>query len=206
MAKSQLPQPAVVVLDPDRPLANAVARRLRSDLPGVKVIAFRDRSAAWQALKAQRKLELHVVITDTIGVLPRARCFVRWVARSYPRCKIVLFAGEASSEDVVSLQNDQRLIDRYVKKDYGIDKLAEVARDYSALYQQDPILDSLRRYLGQCRYPQASFMQMGSKKYSLVDIYWEIVRKSDVGILMEDVWRSLLIKAALVEERTGVEK
>ena len=207
MAKIKFPRATAVVLDSDRKLGHLVARRLRLTLPNAKVLAFSERTAAWQRLRRQRALEPYVFVTDTIGVLPRANSFVQKVASSYPRSSIVLFSGRVSLEQVVNLQNDKRIIDRYVNKEDkdSVNRVVQIAQECFGLYEQDTVLDSLRQYLAQCRYPRAPFTQIGSKDYSLVDIYWEIVIKSDVGDVMERVWRSLLVKAALLEE-TGVEK
>ena len=208
MVTRLLPKAAAVVLDSDKRLAQVVARRLRTAIEGVRVLAFSNTSLAWQTLRKHPMLEPYIVVTDLIGVLPRARCFVGRLVRKYPRSKIVLFSGRATPEDVVGLQNRDKIINRYVKKDQGggIDELVKTAQECFLLYQQDPILDSLRQYLIRCRQPMAPFMQTGSRHYSLRDIYWEIVKRSEIGCMMETAWRSLLVKATLLEEDTGDEQ
>ena len=193
-------KPLILVLDPQRDIVRFVARQLREalpPLPRLTIKAFTKVTEAWQYVRAEKNREPYLTVTDTIGVIPSARSFIRKFNKRYPKTKVILFSGGATNDEIVQLQNVDALIHRYVSKDDGFEKLVNVARECFAEYEKQPVLQSMRLYLSKCRDPDAPFTAIASREYSLVDMYWEIVKETEVGLLMEEVWRTLQVKSML---------
>jgi DNA-binding response OmpR family regulator len=189
--------PFVAVLDSDKTTARLIAKGLRQRLDIRRVQAFWEARDAWGNISGDPKLEPYLVITDWIGTEPLKTSFVVRIRTNYPRTKIILYSGRATLEDVVYLQNTKELIDRYIHKDEGIERLLRVGESCFKKYEEDPILSSVRFYLFRCKNPKEPFTVIDNKHYSLIDIYWEMVRGTEIGKITQQAWQSLLSEAIL---------
>lgn len=205
MARRNVSQAFLLVVEPERDIARVIVRYLREASPAlrrIRIKAFTKSASAWDYLCSEKAIEPCVAVTDTIGVIPGAKSFMGKLRRKFPKSRIILFSARATEEDIVRLQNEDLLIHRYVPKDAGYLRLAEVAGEEFAEYEREPVLLSMRLYLSRCRDPSAPFTAIGHKEYSLVDMYWEVVKETETGKMMEDVWRSLQVKAMLQDEHS----
>lgn len=200
MGKLNILVPLVTVLDSTLVTARTVAKGLRQHLHNVKVKPFRKADDAWKGISENPQLEPYLVVTDWIGTEPIKTSFVAKVRVKYPRTQIVLYTGRARADDVVNLQNTEGLIDKYVSKDDGIATLLPVAIACFRRYEEDPILSSVRFYLSRCREPHAPFTIIDNKEYSMLEMYWEIVRGTEIGKVAQQAWQSLLTEAVLSSE------
>lgn len=206
MAQRSQSKPLVVVLDPDRDIMRLVVKQLREalpPLPHLMIRGFTNADKAWRYVREEKSREPYLAVTDTIGVIPSARSFIRKFRGTYPKTKVVLFSGRATDEDVVRLQNVDGLVHRYVPKDDGFEKLIKVAGDCFVEYEKEPVLRSMRLYLSKCRKPDTPFTAIANREYSLKDVYWEIVKETEVGLLMEEAWRTLQVKSMLREKEAN---
>lgn len=197
MTKRKISTAFAAVLDGDVHTARLVAKGLRLKLDRVRVGAFCTAREAWKKISSDPKIEPYVVVTDWIGTIPTRTSFVARIRAKYTRTQIILYSGKAEPEAVVHLQNTEGLIDKYVNKADGIECLLQVAEACFRKYKSDPILSSLRLYLSRCKNPEAPFTIIEHKEYSAVDMYWEIVRGTEMGEAAEKGWQSLLTRGLL---------
>lgn len=200
MARRKILVPSTVVLDSDRTTAQLVTKALSQQLPTARVCAFCKAGDAWKKITTDPRLELYLVVTDWVGTEPRRTSFVKKVRANYPRARIILYSASASPEDVLHLQNTEELIDRYVAKDDGIERLVSVALSSFRRYEEDPVLSSIRFYLFRCKKPEAPFTVIGNRDYSLIDIYSEILQATEIGKVAQEAWLSLLSNSVLTTE------
>jgi CheY-like chemotaxis protein len=147
---------------------------------------------AWNAIVQHGRVDPYLLITDWIGTQPRKTSLVRNIRNRYPRVPIILHSASATLQDVVKLQNQEMLIDVYVAKSEGIERLLQVAVDLYRRYAKDPVLSTVRSYLARCTDPYAPFTVIGNKEYSLVEMYQQMSQQTAVGEEALDVWRLLL--------------
>jgi len=96
--------------------------------------------------------------------------------------------------DVVDLQNRSGLIDKYLPKKDGIDRLAKLADECCRDYEEDQILSDMRQYIRQKSTDAKNpIILIGAKKYSLYELYWEMSRKTKLGTLAVRAWGALLM-------------
>lgn len=202
MAKSKVSTAFVAVLDGDVQTARLVAKGLRLNLQLVKVEAFWKARDAWNKICSNPRIEPYVIVTDWIGTVPVKTSFLARIRANYPRTQIILYSGRVAPETVVRLQNVEGLIDRYVTKEDGIECLLQTAESCFRQYKNNPVLSSVRLYLSRCRNPEVPFTVIGNREYSAVDMYWEMVRGTEMGKVAEEGWQSLLIRGLLEEEGT----
>ena len=198
MSKRKLPAPFVCIIQQKVIDARELLKALRGCFAGAKVKAFTGARQAWDELSRSRNLDPYLVIADSLGMAPFPRSKQSFIARmrsEYPRTPIVLFSESATDEEVVELQNRSRLIDWFLRKGADDDQLVPLARMAFRQYEQHPVLGSIRDYLFSCKEPATPFMYLGEQPYSLLDIYWEIIRGTDIGDELAEVWRLMQLDA-----------
>ena len=197
MGKRKILIPFVAVLDAEAPTARMVAKGLRQHLRNAKVTAFWKSIEAWKEISREPQIEPYLVVTDWIGTEPIRNSFVVKLRIKYPRTQVVLYTGRATPDDIVRLQNDEGLIDRYVNKENGIGALLPVAKACFRRYEEDPVLGSVRFFLSRCKEPEAPFTVIDNREYSMLEMYWEMVRGTKIGNVTQQAWQSLLTYAVL---------
>lgn len=197
-------QPFIAILDSSREDARLVVRALRPRLPKAKMRWFSRGRDAWRAIVQSPRIDPYLLITDWIGTQPKKTSLVRNIRNRYPRVPIILHSASAADQDVVKLQNREMLIDIYVAKSEGIERLLQVAVDFYQRYAKDPVLSTVRSYLARCTDPHAPFTVIGNKEYSLVEMYQQMSQQTAVGEEALDAWR-LLLEDAIDESRSTEE-
>lgn len=191
MPKALLPELCAVVLDGDAPVARAVHNRIEANAQFLKVMSFSSPVKARKSLESQKHFEPVILITDSIGVNPYNGSLAEEFSNRFPRASIVLFSGSLPKNKAKALVTESR-IRAYVPKGESLDVLVAKATKFIASYQQEKVLKSMRIFLNECESPRLKFMSMGDKEYSMIDVYWEVLRKTEIGKLLEGSWLSLM--------------
>ena len=209
MARRRLLIPFVCIVGRKSSEARDLSKTLRERFAGAKVKAFTDARKAWHELSGNRDLDPYLVITDSLGTAPftgSRNSFIARMRSQYPRTPIVLFSESATDEEVVDLQNRSRLIDWFLRKGADDDQLAPLAEIAFRQYERHPVLGSIRDYLFSCKEPATPFMYLGQQPYSLLDVYWEIIRGTETGNELAEVWRLMQLDALNGEHKARESK
>ncbi|HUT11197.1 MAG TPA: hypothetical protein VMY42_11920 [Thermoguttaceae bacterium] len=203
-----LPRPTICVLDrsPDmRKILCALLCKIGESsgeylcelTASPKVVSFARPETARHAFssiaRVRSSMEPCLLVTDHIGTIPHGRSVVGSVRRKFPMTKILLHSGGVPENDVLELQHKHRVIDDFVRKGGDRDLLRERAAHWYRSYWNQSTLQTMRQYIASCPDPKAKFFPgNGNKWLSIVDVYWEIVRDTELGRELRVAWDRLM--------------
>jgi hypothetical protein len=199
MKTKTLPEGCIIVIDPHKYAVKAIKNSLKPLLKDALLYSFTDSKSAKHWFQDKKdSIEPKLLISDNIGVVPQTNSFAQQVRQSFPRAHILLYSESITEKQVVTLQNEDNLINRYVSKDKNIAQLADTALKAYSEYERQPVLKSIRQYIAECSKPEEPFTTIGDKDYSLINVYREIVLGTELGMAFEEVWLSLLLKSVSI--------
>lgn len=201
-----LPRPTICVLDRSPDMRNILCDLLCKigGSPGEyiceltaspKVVSFARPETARHAFssiaRVRSSMEPCLLVTDHVGTIPRGRNVVGSVRRKFPMTRILLYSEGVSDNDVLDLHKNH-VIDDFVPKGGDRNVLRERATHWYRSYWYQSTLQTMRHYIADCPDPHAKFFPgRGNKWLSMVDVYWEIVRDTDLGKELRVAWDRL---------------
>lgn len=188
----------ILILNPNKTNLATEKRYLKSaveivDSKKLSFHAFQDAGDVIDWITNHKRVEPVLFLTDSNGVKRKKRSTAEFIKTEFPRCRCILYSDGVEVCEIVELQNVRRIVDRYVSKREGLEVLASACAYEIGLYYNDMIIESMREYLRSCKFCDEPVFEISGNKMTPNNIYQEVVKQSEVGILLSQHWRQMLV-------------
>lgn len=208
MANATSIQPLIVVFNGDESqlrserevikkslVGTRFSNRLASCIAPIKVAGFRSRAVAAEYIGANPMAEVVLIVSDSIGFKPPKAGLVAELRKRFSRSATIAYSEGLSTDEIYILQNKYQLIDRHVHRREGLDELVAACKECLDRYYYDPMLETVRHYLGRCDDPESPILSNGDREFSAKELYLEMVKGTNIGNAFLQEWRGLLKQA-----------